>query len=156
MLLAPGPSGATPLFDALVYAASLLSHTRDPQTRPVIILFSDGEDTFSRNPGKNVIEAALAGEVQIYCVNLNPHNRANGSRVLQAIAEATGGQYFQMSEGSLPMLQAVLDDLHNGYLVTYKVPDRRAGFHAVQILPTHNLNLQFRSRRGYYYPGAAQ
>jgi hypothetical protein len=40
--------------------------------------------------------------------------------------------------------------------VTYHLPNHSSGFHQVRILPTHNLNLQFRSRSGYYFPDPIQ
>jgi hypothetical protein len=40
--------------------------------------------------------------------------------------------------------------------VSYRLPSRAAGFHTVRILPTHNLDLKFRSRSGYYDPNRVQ
>jgi hypothetical protein len=36
-------------------------------------------------------------------------------------------------------------------VVSYALPSRQKGFHSLRILPKHNLNLQFHSRKGYYY-----
>ena len=49
------------------------------------------------------------------------------------------------------MLNAVLDDLRASYVVTYALPSHQAGFHSLRLLPTHNLNLTFRNRKGYIY-----
>jgi hypothetical protein len=38
--------GLTPLYDALVKAAEILQENRDPESRPAMILFSDGFDDF--------------------------------------------------------------------------------------------------------------
>ena len=155
-LLTAGANGATPLYDALVYASRFTAERPGPQLRPVFILFSDGLDTISMNSGRSAVEAALASEAQIYAIDLNSPRSSPGSAVLKNMAEVTGGRYFPVSEGAVKVLGAVLDDLHNGYLVSYKLPSRVEGFHAVQIFPTHNLDLQFRCRRGYYYPRAAR
>ena len=40
-------NGATPLYDALFQAAEILKENRDPESRPAIVLFSDGMDTIS-------------------------------------------------------------------------------------------------------------
>jgi hypothetical protein len=53
------------------------------------------------------------------------------------------------------VLDAVLEDARASFTVTYKLPNRAPGFHLVRILPTHDLHLQFRCRRGYYYPGGS-
>lgn len=151
-LLAEPAGGATPLFDAIVFAVKMVSQHRDPGIRPVLILFSDGEDTISRSTGNEALEAALANDTQIYAVDLNyPDRVSNGAAVLQEMAETTGGRYFPIREGTPGILGAVLDDLCAAYMVTYKLPSRAMGLHSVRILPTHNLNLRFRCRRGYYY-----
>jgi len=52
--------------------------------------------------------------------------------------------------GEADILHAVLADLRASYVVTYQLPSRSAGFHALRILPKHNLNLRFHCRRGYF------
>jgi hypothetical protein len=46
-------------------------------------------------------------------------------------------------------LRAVLEDLHSGYVLTYELPERKAGRHSVRLLPTSNRQLSFRSRQAY-------
>jgi VWFA-related protein len=147
--------GLTPLFDSVVFAADLLAQRGDPDTRKILILFSDGEDTISRHSAADAMEAALASELRIYAVG--PENAAYpspGTAVLKNLAGATGGRFFAAREGTSKVLGAVLEDAHTTFTVTYKLPNHAAGFHLVRILPTHDLNLQFRCRRGYYYPSA--
>lgn len=150
-LSAARAGGQTPLFDAVRLAANFLAEHRDPATRPVLILFSDGEDTISRSSASDAIEAVSAAEAQIYAVDLGNPATSNGTSALQDMAAATGGRYFSIHEGAAKVLSAALEDLHAGYIVTYRLPSREAGFHWVRILPTHDLNLQFRCRRGYRY-----
>jgi len=154
-LLATRANGATPLFDAVVYASQFIATRPDPEVRPVLIIFSDGEDTVSIHTDRSAIQAALARELQIFSVDLNS-SPSTGSAVLRDMAEVTGGRYFLFSDSANAVLSSIVDDLHNAYLVTYRLPSRRAGFHSVSVLPTHNLNFQFRSRRGYYYPRALE
>ncbi len=156
-LSAVAANGQTPLFDAVLFAANFLSKHRDPTARPVLILFSDGEDTISRSSASDAIAAVLASEAQIYAVDLgNAQSLSSGTVTLQDMAAATGGRYFTIREGAVKVLGAVLEELHAGYIVTYRLPSRAAGFHWVRILPTRNLNLQFRCRRGYHYAGAVR
>jgi Mg-chelatase subunit ChlD len=146
--------GLTPLFDSVVFAADLFAQRGDPDTRKVLILFSDGEDTISRHSAADAMEAALAGELRIYAVGLESSAYPSpGSAVLENLAGTTGGRFFAAREGTSKVLDAVLEDAHATFTVTYKLPSRAPGFHPVRILPTHDLNLQFRCRRGYYYPG---
>lgn len=144
--------GLTPLFDSVVFAAALLAQPSDADTRKVLILFSDGEDTISRHSAADAMAAALASELRIYAVGLkNAAYPSPGTAVLRNLAGATGGRFLAAPEGTSKVLDAVLEDVHATFTVTYKLPSRAAGFHLVRILPTHDLNLQFRCRRGYYY-----
>jgi len=143
--------GTTPLFDTVAFAANFLSERSDPEVRPVIILFSDGEDTISRTSFHDAFEKVLASEAQIYAVDVtSPGRSTSGTATLQRLAEASGGRYLPVQAGAVEVLHAVVDDLHSAHVVTYALPAGVSDFHSVRILPTRNLNLQFRCRRGYY------
>ncbi|HKS75985.1 MAG TPA: VWA domain-containing protein [Terriglobales bacterium] len=144
--------GATPLFDALEFAGNFITRNRDPEARPVLILFSDGEDTISKTSSRQALEAVFASEAPVYAVDLNQDGRhADGSSTLEGIAAATGGQHLRGRQGAVEILNAVLQDLRAGYLVSYRLPNQQSGFHWVRVLPTHNAKLQFRCRNGYVY-----
>lgn len=146
-------SGATPLFDALVFAADFISHHRRDGVRPVVILFSDGDDTISLHSQPDALQAMLDAGALIYSVDIGT-NQTSGSRFLRQVSEATGGLYFPPHaslNGAATVLNSVLEDLHASYVVTYDLPSREAGFHSLRLLPTHNLNLTFHSRYGYDY-----
>jgi VWFA-related protein len=145
------PGGLTPLFDTIAFASDSLAHRGDPHAEKVLIVFSDGEDTVSRNSLADATDAALRGEVQIYCINLNG-SLSHGAVVLDSLAAATGGRYFPLQNGAATTLNVILEGLRATYTVSYRLPSHASGFHTLRILPTHNLNLQFRSRSGYYYP----
>jgi Ca-activated chloride channel family protein len=148
--------GLTPLFDAMVLASRLLARRADDHARKVLIVFSDGEDTISRNSAADALSAAFDNEVQLYTVDLNrPPSAARGTALLEGLARVTGGQSFTLQDGASKVVDAVLEDFHANYMVTYKLPSHASGFHVVRILPTHNQNLEFRCRRGYYYPDTA-
>jgi len=154
-LLAAPADNATPLFDGIVFAADSLSAHRDENLRPAIILFSDGEDTISRNAAASAIEAALTGDAPIYTVDMNRSpSRSEGSLTLHHLAEATGGAYFSIQDGRVA--DTLLDNLKSTYVVTYKLPRQAAGRHSVRILPAHDLNLQFHCRQSYYSQGSAR
>lgn len=155
-LLAVKSSGTTPLFDALIFAAGLISQHRRPGARPVLILFSDGNDTISLHSAREALQAVVAGGALIYSIDMGKSGDLSaGSTFLQQISEATGGRYFSsrflQKDGAAAVLNAVLEDLRASYVVTYDLPSHEAGLHALRLLPTHNLNLTFHSRSGYYY-----
>jgi VWFA-related protein len=151
-LPAAGTGGLTPLFDSVIFTANFLSDRGDANAGKVLILFSDGSDTISRNSFGDALETALRSDVQLYCIDLTQSRYSSqGAAVLRSLSSATGGRYFPQNQASRT-LQVILEGFRASYTVSYRVPSQDPGFHTVRILPTHNLNLQFRSRSGYYYP----
>lgn len=148
--------GATPLFDAVDIAANVLMQHRQPDTWPVIILFSDGEDTISHSSFRDVQKKLLTNGAQVYAVDVSSGGRlSNGTATLQRIADDSGGRCMRISEGAIGIFHDVIDDLHSAHVVTYALPEAGPDFHSIRIFPTHNLKLQFRCRRGYYRSGSA-
>ncbi|MGA7890699.1 MAG: hypothetical protein WCC05_00170, partial [Candidatus Sulfotelmatobacter sp.] len=76
---------------------------------------------------------------------------SNGTAILRRLANDSGGRCIRISEGAVRIFQDVMEDLHSARVVTYALPRSSSEFHSIRILPTHNLNLQFRCRRGYYH-----
>ena len=159
-LLAVKSGGATPLFDALIFAADFISQHRRAGARPVMILFSDGDDTISMHSPREALQAVLDDGALIYSVDMGTartESKTSGTMFLRRVSEATGGRYFAVSlrpsqqNGAATVLNAVLEDLRASYVVTYDLPSYQAGFHSLRLLPTHNLNLTFHSRNGYEY-----
>jgi VWFA-related protein len=148
--LLPRPGGLTPLFDSIVFASHLLQQRGDPHARKVLILLTDGDDTISQHSFADAMVAALANQVHIYTISMDPREGTGAAR-LRALASATGAQAFTLQEGTNALVDAVFEDFHSTYTVTYGVSTRRPGFHAVRIFPTHNLNLHFHSPNGYSY-----
>lgn len=150
--LASSPTGgSTTLFDALDTATSILSRRRQPDVWPVIILFSDGDDTISLSSFHDASEKLLASGVQVYAVDVcDPGVSSNGAATLQRLANDSGGRFLRMSEGTVRIFSDVIADVNAARVVTYVPPKSGNDFHSVRILPTHNLNLQFRCRRGYF------
>jgi len=143
--------GATPLFDAVEIAADSLVRRSQPDVWPVIILFSDGDDTISKSTFHEALKKILASGAQVYAIDVSPPGRpSNGTATLHRMADYSGGRCLGIGEGAVRIFSQVIDDLHSARVVTYALPKSSADFHAIRILPTHNLNLQFRSRRGYY------
>ncbi|MGA3197139.1 MAG: VWA domain-containing protein [Terriglobales bacterium] len=151
---AAGSADQTPLHDSIVFASQLLARRSDPQTRKIVILFSDGADTISLHSFTDTLDTAIDEEVAIYSVDSGDSSHpSSGSPVLRTLAAGTGGRYFPLDAGPAKILDAVLADSRTTYTVAYKLPSPAAGFHLVRVLPTHDLDLQFHCRRGYYYPG---
>jgi VWFA-related protein len=145
-------SGSTPLFDALVSAADFLDARRRNHLSTVVILFSDGNDTISRHTLADALDAIMAAGVYVYVVDMtNPATYSPGRAVLRKLAAVTGGRYFSLHDGAANVLARMIEDLHAGYVVTYKPATRESGRHTVQVLPATNRMLEFHCRNSYYY-----
>jgi len=148
--------GLTPLFDTIVYASDYLAQHGDAHAEKILILFSDGEDTISRASLSEAIDLAIKTEIQIFGIDLGNSRTGQGAAVLRGLTHATGGHYFPPPSSPTEALNVILEGFRATYTVSYRLPSRSSGFHTVQILPTHNVKLQFHSRSGYYYPTRIQ
>src|SRR5262249_36159890 len=93
--------GATPLFDAIKAATDLLARRRQPGVWPMIVLFSDGEDTLSNASLRDVLDRVVSSEAQIYAVDLgDPRRTSNGAATLEKLADESGGRRIAMGKGA--------------------------------------------------------
>ena len=91
------PEGGTALFDALYVACrdKLLTERGPEPVRKAIILVSDGEDNQSRVYMPEAIKECERAETIIYAISTNwTPSRGEGDKVLQELAEQTGGEVF--------------------------------------------------------------
>jgi len=152
------PGGGTAMYDAL-YSACRDKLLKQEQTGPVrraIILLSDGEDNQSHVSREEAIEMAERAEAIVYTISTNiSGTKGKGDKVLERIAEATGGRAFfpfQMRDVSDAFL-SIQEELRSQYAVAYKpvnfVADGR--YRMIEIL-AQDKNLKVRTRKGYYAP----
>lgn len=143
--------GATPLYDALFDAAEMLKEDSDPEARPAMILFSDGNDTISRHSMSDALQAAQNLQSAIYSVNSRSKKVAadHGDAILDHLSKSTGGVSFPPGQDVSEVLRMVLADLRSGYVLTYEPSETTIGQHSVRILATSDPKLQFRSRQAY-------
>src|SRR5580658_10396167 len=150
--------GGTAMYDALYFACrdKLL---KQPQTGPVrraIILLSDGEDNLSHVTREEAIEMAQRADVIVYTISTNISGmKGNGDKVLERIAEATGGRSFfpfQMREMSDAFL-SIQEELRSQYAIGYKPEDFVADgrFRSIEIL-AQEKGLRVLTKKGYYAP----
>lgn len=154
---AASSGGLTPLFDHIMLAADTMLPASNAKARRVLILFSDGEDNYSRNFASDAVDALLKKDIRVYAVDIAPsQSPSRGTSFLKNLSAHTGGRYFRLDEGADAIVNALLEDFHASYQVTYKLESPGAGFHETRIFPTHNLNLTFRCPWGYFYLPSGQ
>ncbi len=153
------PGGGTAMYDALYFASrdKLLKQTQSGPVRKAVILLSDGEDNQSHVSREEAIEMAQRAEVIVYTISTNiTGSRQRGDKVLERIADATGGRAFfpfQLNDVANAFTE-IQDELRSQYALSYKPADFRTDgrFHTIEILAQNKKGLKVRSRHGYYAP----
>jgi Ca-activated chloride channel family protein len=150
--------GGTAMYDALYYACrdKLLKREQKGPVRRAIILLSDGEDNLSHVTREEAIEMAERADVIVYTISTNiSGTKGKGDKVLERIAEATGGRAFfpfQMRDVSDSFV-SIQEELRSQYWMAYKPANFVADGHyrTIEIL-AQDKALKVRTRKGYYAP----
>ena len=150
--------GGTALYDAIYRACKekLLKDRNDRPMRKAIIIVSDGEDNQSEVSKAQAIEMAQRSEVIIYAISTDDSGLVmRGDKVLQQLAEATGGRVFfpfKMKDIT-KSFAAIEDELRSQYVVSYKPADFDSDgrYRSIEI-SSLKKDLQVRARKGYFAP----
>jgi Ca-activated chloride channel family protein len=150
------PEGATALFQSIDWASKALEKR---EGRKVIVLVTDGDDTYSRITALQALASAQLADAIIYPVVVvpitNPAGRmVGGENVLVFMAQGTGGRVFLPTVG--PALDKafadIVTELRTQYLLGFyphNVPLTKDPFHKLQV-KVKRPELQVSSRNGYY------
>ena len=150
--------GGTAMYDALYFACrdKLLKQEQAGPVRRAIILLSDGDDNLSHVTREEAIDMAARAEVIVYTISTNISGmKGKGDKVLELIAEATGGRAFfpfQMRDVSDAFL-SIQEELRSQYAVAYRPANFTADgrYRTIAIL-AQDKGLKVRTRKGYYAP----
>jgi VWFA-related protein len=153
------PGNATRMYDALYYASreKLLKSAQDDSVRRAIIMVSDGDDNASHVTREEAIEMALRADVIVYTISTNyaGMNSDRGDKVLERIAEATGGRTFRpfQPQDVANAFAQIQDDLRSQYALSYRPASfaHDGRYRTIEISAVHK-GLKVRSRHGYYAP----
>ncbi len=117
--------GGTAMYDALYFACrdKLMKQEQTGPVRRAIILLSDGDDNSSHVSREEAIEMALRADTIVYTISTNiSGTKGKGDKVLERIADATGGRAFfpfQMRDVSDAFV-SIQEELRSQYAVAYK------------------------------------
>src|SRR6266567_3079176 len=149
------PGGGTAMYDALYYACrdKLLKSPQTGAVRRAIILVSDGDDNASHVSREEAIEMALRANAIVYTISTNFPSGGSGDKVLQRIADATGGRAFvpfQLTDVANAFGQ-IQNDLRSQYALSYRPADFKhdGRYRTIEILAQTHKGLKVRSRHGY-------
>jgi Ca-activated chloride channel homolog len=150
--------GGTALYDAIYRACheNLIKDHEDHPSRRAIVVVSDGEDNQSDYSEAQAIEMAQRAEVIIYAISTDDSGLVlRGDKVLQRIADATGGRAFfpYKMKDIKNSFSAIEDELRSQYIISYHPADFEANgrYRPIEITALKK-DLQVRSRKGYYAP----
>ena len=154
--------GVTGVYDAL-YAGIALS---DVGVRPLVVLFTDGEDNVSILSRRQLQEEAERSNALIHVVGWQPSKvvlplhfseaalgtASEQTRALRKMAEVTGGRFWKADSPARlrEAFAAIADAMGHRYLLQYEPRGvRREGWHRIE-LRLRGRKGDVQARRGYW------
>jgi Ca-activated chloride channel family protein len=144
----------TRLYDGIDYAMNELEPL---DGRKVVLVFTDGEDTASRNKAGDVIERARNNEIMIYSIGMenvffNGQSRVRTSpdRGLRRVSDETGGGFFMLTKQDElgPTFTRVAQELHSQYVMGFSPELLDGKVHKLEV-KVKKPGLTARARRSY-------
>jgi|WetSurSiteA1Bulk_404760.scaffolds.fasta_scaffold34320_2 VWFA-related protein len=139
--------GNSSLIDAS-YAGLVLAESEAGAELPLVIIFSDGLDTFSWLTEEAVLETAKRNDVVVYAVSTGHLPKKS---FLSDLTELTGGSLFEVEtiENLPAVFLRILDEFRQRYMVTY-IPSgvSQSGWHKLEVR-VKNRAAKIRTRPGY-------
>jgi Ca-activated chloride channel family protein len=115
----------TRLWDAVDQSIDML---KPVEGRKIVLVFTDGDDTYSKAGFGTVLDHARQEEVMVYAIGLQSVYfngqrmvRSQPDRSLRKIAEETGGGYFELKKTDelAPTFTRVAQELHSLYTLGF-------------------------------------
>ena len=140
----------TRLYDGIAEGLNIL---QEVDGRKVVLVFTDGEDTSSRNRRGRVLERARAEEVMIYAIGLEAEMLGQRTRPdggLKGLAEETGGGYFELKRTADlgPTFSRVAQELHSQYALGFEAKQADGKVHKLTV-KMKKPGMTARARKSY-------
>jgi len=154
------PGGGTAMFDALYKTCrdQMLTLQQTVSVRKAIVLVSDGDDDYSRVTENEAIKMCQRAETIVYTISTDTSpTKDKGDDVLQAVADATGGQAFfpQRIDDVALGFRNIEVELRSQYLLEYTPADfKRDGAFRTIYLHSQDERYSVRTKKGYFAPNA--
>jgi Ca-activated chloride channel family protein len=148
----------TRLYDAIDASLEALV---GQENRRVVLVFTDGDDTYSKLGRGDVQRRALNEEVMVYAIGLESNYFNGQSRVrtkpdrgLKTLAEETGGGYFELDQTAdlAPTFTRVAQELHSQYLLGF-TPEVLDGKTHKLVVRVKQPGMTARARKSYVASG---
>jgi Ca-activated chloride channel homolog len=147
--MSPGPSDlGTRLYDAVYFALSVLEPVPG---RKAVILFTDGENTWSKATMKSTLRQAEESDTIIYTLQ---YGNPPAQKYLQQLAEKTGGRYFMAPDVNTisKSFAEVAEELRRQYVLGYHPNElAKKGEERKIRVKVRRERVAVRARRSYTY-----
>jgi Ca-activated chloride channel family protein len=148
------PFGSTAIYDAIV-ATVPLAETRNRQ-RAALLVISDGADTASDTPLRDVRSSLLRSDAFVYAVAIDsadrrPINTPINASALSEITDQSGGRtrVVHSSADLSVALSEIAEELNHQYLIGYLSPKGADGkYHTIRVR-VRGTDHRVRARNGY-------
>lgn len=143
----------TRLNDAIATSLDALERI---DSRRVVLVFTDGEDTSSKLGFRTVLERARDEEVMVYSIGLESEyfngqrvQRSRPSRDLRKISDETGGGYFELKKNDqlAPTFTRVAQELRSQYLLGFAPATLDGKVHKLDVRGRPGMTV--RARKSY-------
>ena len=143
-----GVQGTSVLYDALVEGLQRVSR-REPQ-RKALLVFTDGNDTGSKNGFRQVLLEAQKAGALLYFIPIGARGILIDEKTVEDLAKETGGRviYLTRSQPVPPAMESIRQELSRQYYLGYYT-SRKPGFHALRI-EVPGRDVRIRAKRGFY------
>jgi VWFA-related protein len=151
-------TGGTALYDAL--SMGLTKIRGGSQYKHAILVITDGQDTASAAKFDDVLRDIRESELLVYPIGISPPTHKNPGdevdlKVLQALADSSGGRAFLIAEGLInrggqieKVLDTIAEELRSQYtLGFYPAQPDDGRFHQIRVRVRTGDTV--RARRGY-------
>ena len=153
------PGAATALFDAIYLVSRALDRRKG---RKVIVLITDGGDTWSKISYQDAVRSAVEAEAIVYSIIIVPiessaGRETGGEHALIQLSEDTGGKHYYATSATQldDAFRKISDELRTQYLLAY-YPSQRTSFSEFRRIQvkvagaTEAASYRVRHRAGYY------
>jgi Ca-activated chloride channel family protein len=144
----------TRLYDAI---AEGLDDLKGIEGRRIVLVFTDGDDTYSKTRFGTVLDRAQLEEVMVYAIGLQGTDYINGrmmrtqpDRSLKKLAEETGGGYFELrgTDRLTSTFTRVSEELHSQYLLGFSPESHDGKVHKLEVR-VKRPGMKARARKSY-------
>lgn len=145
--------GSTAFYDSIYSVSSDL--LRREAGRRVIIVLTNGVDTWSTIKMREAIERTWRSEIIVYPIGINGTDGLDSGGLRKLAAETGGRAFFPRNEKDLDEAYAQIDeDLRSQYILAYTTSNgaRDGSFRTIQVKIKTHTDLTVRHRRGYFAP----